>query len=59
MVGSGKWLLLSEVGYAHTGSTGLFASLLVENQISLKVLHLPYNSIRKVGSHIYMLQESL
>ena len=28
-------------------------------QISLKLLHLLYNSVREVDSHIWMLQESL
>ena len=44
---------------AYTLCQGLTCVSVWENQISLKLLHLLYDSMRKTDSHIWMLQESL
>ena len=47
------------MGLFHAPKQGLTFISVRENQISLKLQHLLYNSMIEIDSHIWMLQESL
>ena len=53
------YLKLQRLSSTRGLSQGLTFISVCKNQISLKLLHLPFNSMREIDSHIWMLQESL